>query len=111
MVIGITVAIVVLALIASLVFWRSDYIQRWRESKLLVLSKEWIKDAQRRRVLLLCNTDHQALLLAGREILSQVPKDSLNPRPDGIRHLGDIGVPKGVEIPQAIRDLKPRGEN
>ena len=67
------------------------------------------EDAHRHRVLLLCKTDHQALLNAGREILSQVPKDHLNPRPDGERHLGDIGVPKGVEIPQAIRDLKPRG--
>jgi hypothetical protein len=68
-----------------------------------------IDNVQSRRVLLLCNTDHQVLLKAGREILSQVPKDHLNPQPDGIRHVGEIGVPKGITIPQAIRDLKPRG--
>ena len=109
-VLGITVAVVVLAWLASLVFWRSGYLpQRWRERIFLVLWEQGIKDAQRRRVLLLCKTDHQALLNAGREILSRVPKDRLNPQPDGIRHLGDIGVPRGVEISRAIRDLKPRG--
>jgi len=68
-----------------------------------------IKQSQQRRVLLLCKTEHHALLKAGREILSQVPKDILNPQPNGIRHIGDIGLPSGVDIPQAIRDLKPRG--
>ncbi|MHC4207070.1 MAG: hypothetical protein ACYSTT_20645 [Planctomycetota bacterium] len=107
-VLGITATVVVLALIASLVFLRSNYMQHWRERKFLALWEEAIEDAQRRRVLLLCNTDHQALLKAGREILSHVPKDRLNPQPDG-RHLGDIGVPSGVDIPQAIWDLNPRG--
>ncbi len=73
-----------------------------------ILWEHGIRQAQRRRVLLLCNTDHQALLKAGREILSQVPKDRLNPQPDGYRHLGDFGVPEGIQIPQAIRGLKPR---
>jgi len=108
-VLGITATVVILGLIASLVFWRSNYMQHWRERKLLALWKEGIENAQSRRALLLCNTDHQALLKAGREILSQVPKDRLNPQIDGIRYVGEIGVPKGVEIPQAILDLKPRG--
>jgi hypothetical protein len=101
---GIVAPIMLLGLIVYyfLFFSRSIFV-------LEILWDHGIRQAQRRRVLLLCNTDHQALLNAGREILSRVPKDSLNPRPDGIRHLGDIGVPKGVEIPQAIRDLKPRG--
>jgi hypothetical protein len=63
--------------------------------------------AQQRRVLLLHKSDHQALLEAGREILSQVPKDRLNPQPDGETYLGSFPVPKGIRIPQAIRDLKP----
>jgi len=108
-ILGIAIGAVVLAVVTGFVFWRSDYLQRWRERKFLALWEEGIKDAQSRRVLLLCETDHQALLKAGREILSKVPKDRLNPQPDGIRHLGDIGVPSGVDIPQAIRDLKPRG--
>jgi len=108
MVLGITIGLVILALISSLVFWRSGFVQRWRYHRFLVLWEEGIKDAQQRRVLLLCQTDHGALLRAGREILRQVPKNLMNPRPDGIRHLGEFGVPDGIQIPQAIRDLKPR---
>jgi hypothetical protein len=61
---------------------------------------------QKRRVLLLCNTDHQALLKAGREILSKIPKDRLNPHSDGGIDSGGFNVPKGIQIPQAIKDLK-----
>jgi hypothetical protein len=100
MVLGIIVAVAVLAFIVGQFIQSSIGIAYWGKA---------IEDAQNRRVLLLCNTDHHALLKAGREILSQVPKDRLNPQPDGIRHVGDIGIPKGVEIPQAILDLKPRG--
>ncbi len=99
-VIGITVAVVVLVLIG--IYFFLSIIS-------LVFFLKGPEDAQRRRVLLLCKTDHQALLNAGREILSQVPQDRLNPWSDGIRHVGEIGVPKSVEIPQAIRELKPRG--
>ena len=67
-----------------------------------------IKQSQQRRVLLLCKIDHHALLKAGREILSQIPKERLNPRPDGPRILGDFGVPEEVHIPKAIQDLKLR---
>ncbi len=115
MVLGIIVAVVVLGLIAGFVFWPNGYVHRWNRRRMLVLMEKEVKEAHRhahlRRVLLLCNTDHQALLKAGREILSQVPKDSLqlNPPLDAIRHLGDFkfGVPKGIQIPQAIRNLKP----
>jgi hypothetical protein len=113
MVIGITVAVVVLTLIASFVFWPNGYVHRWaRRIGFSIMVKE-VNELRRlahlRRVLLLCETDHQALLNAGREILSQIPKDSMNPRPDGIRHLGDLKfvLPKGVQIPQVIQDLKP----
>ena len=114
-VLGITVAVVVLTLIASQIFRSNSYFQRWDRRRFLVLWEEAVNDAHRhahrRRVLLLCNTDHQALLKAGREILSQIPKDSLSldPPPGGIRHLGEFkfGVPEEVEIPRAIRDLEP----
>jgi len=113
MVLGITVTVVVLTLIAGFVFWPNGYVHRWARRQAFVHMKKEVNDAHRhahlRRVLLLCNTDHQVLLKACREILSQVPRDSLNPRPDGISHLGDLKfvLPKGVQIPQAIRELKP----
>ena len=66
----------------------------------------FVHQAQHRRVMLLCDTDHQALLKAGREILSKIPKDRLNPQPDGRIFLGGFNVPKGIQIPQAIKDLK-----
>jgi hypothetical protein len=112
---GITVAVVVLALIAGFVFWPNGYVHRWaRRIGLSIMEKE-VKDLHRqahlRRVLLLCETDHKVLLKAGREILSQIPKDRLllNPPPDGIRHLDSLKfvLPKEVQIPQAIRDLEP----
>ena len=115
MVLGITVAVVVLTLIAGFVFWPNGYVQRWNRRLAFIYMKKVVNDihhqAHLRRVLLLCNTDHQALLNAGREILSQVPEDRLriNPTPDGIRHLGDFKfiLPEEVEIPQVVRDLKP----
>ena len=111
----ISVIVVVLALIASQIFRQNSYIHRWNRRRVLVLMEKEVKDVHRhahlRRVLLLCDTDHQALLKAGREILSKVPKDPLgiNPSPGGIRHLGEFkfNVPEEVEIPQAIRNLKP----
>lgn len=104
---GITVAVVVLALIASLVLWRCDYVQGLRERRFLVLWKEGIKDAQQQRVLLLCKRDHEALLRAGREILNQIPEDYLNT--DGKRVGGVLHLPKGVQIPETIQDIRPRG--
>jgi hypothetical protein len=56
---------------------------------------------------ILCDTDHQALLNAGREILSKIPKDRLNnPHADGGIYSSSLNVPKGIQIPQAIKDLK-----
>jgi len=107
MVLGITVAVVVLALIASLVYWGSDYVQRLRERRFLVLWEEGIKDAQQRRALLLCKTDHEALLKAGREILKQIPEDYLST--DGKRFAGVRHLPKGVQIPEIIQHIRPRG--
>ena len=67
----------------------------------------WYLQAQHRRVVILCKTDHQALLNAGREILSKIPKDRLNnPYADGGIYLGSLNVPEGIHIPQAIKDLK-----
>ena len=114
MVIGITVAVVVLTLIAGFVFWPNGYVARWARRQAFVHMKKEVNDAHRhahlRRVMLLCDTDHQALLKAGREILSQVPKDSLllNPPPYEISYLDSrkFVLPKEIQIPQAIRDLK-----
>jgi hypothetical protein len=97
MVLGVIFAIAVLAFIAGQLIQSSIGIAYWGKA---------IEDAQRRRVLLLCNTDHQALLKAGREILSKIPKDRLNPQSDGRIFLGFFNVPKGIQIPQAIKDLK-----
>ncbi len=108
MVLGITVAVVVLGLIAGFVFWPNGYVHRWiRHEVFAVYWKEGIQDAQRRRVLLLCNTDHKALLKAGREILDQIPEDYLNT--DGKRVAGVLHLPKGVQIPETIQDIRPRG--
>lgn len=62
--------------------------------------------AQHRRVVILCDTDHQALLKAGREILSKIPKDRFHPHSDGGIDSGIFSVPEGIQIPQAIKDLK-----
>ena len=63
---------------------------------------------QQQRIMLLCNTDHQVLLKAGRDVLNQIPLDSLNPRTNGVEISGDFPVPDSVQIPHAIQDLKPR---
>lgn len=112
-VLGITVSVVVLTLIASFVFWPNGYVHRWARRQAFYSYEKKVNDAHRhahlRRVLLLCETDHQALLKAGREILSKVPKDRLNPPPDGIDHLGNIKfvLSEDIQIPQIVRNLKP----
>ena len=106
-ILGIAIGAVTLAVVAVFVFWRSDYLQRWRERKFLALWKEGIEDAQSRRALLLCKTDHQVLLKAGREILRQLPEDYLNT--GGDRFAGVMHLPKEIQIPKAIRDIRPRG--
>ncbi|MFB0555111.1 MAG: hypothetical protein ACETWQ_17525 [Phycisphaerae bacterium] len=62
--------------------------------------------AQQRRVLLLCKTDHQDLLESGREILShEYVKKRLRDR-YGVS--GDFHIPREIQIPQAILALQPR---
>ena len=59
-----------------------------------------------RRVRLLCQTDHEALLEAGREILKNGP-DPSKYRPFGPIHIDGFPVPGGVPIPRVIRKLRP----
>ena len=61
---------------------------------------------QARRVRLLCKTDHEALLKAGREILNKGP-DPRKYRPFGPIHIDGFPVPRGVRIPRVIRRLRP----
>ncbi|MHC4166641.1 MAG: hypothetical protein ACYSWQ_06775 [Planctomycetota bacterium] len=61
---------------------------------------------QQRRVRLLHHTDHEALLKAGREILSNGP-DPKKYRPFGPIHIDGFPVPRGVPIPRVIRKLRP----
>ncbi|MBN2133286.1 MAG: hypothetical protein JW741_27555 [Sedimentisphaerales bacterium] len=58
------------------------------------------------RVRLLTKTDFEALVKAGREVISQV---HIPPDPHGARRIGSFPVPAGVQIPAAIRRLHPRG--
>jgi hypothetical protein len=57
------------------------------------------------RVRLLCGTDYQALLKAGRAVLSRTPMPE--PGPDGSRLAGTFPVPDGVSIPRPIRWISP----
>ncbi|HEC03447.1 MAG TPA: hypothetical protein ENI81_07915 [Phycisphaerales bacterium] len=61
---------------------------------------------QQRRVRLLCETDHERLLKAGREILSKGP-DPKNYRPYGPIHIDGFPVPRGVPIPRIIWRIRP----
>ena len=67
--------------------------------------------ANKLREKLLCETDHQALLKAGREILNQVPPIE-NKTKDGQRTSGYLPFPREVKemgLPQTILKLKPHG--
>ena len=91
--------IVVITLIVSFVVVRNKHSARTFPG-----SAEHL--AQQRRVLLLYHTDHEELLKAGRQILSQGPKDTMNYRYYGIIYLGGFPVPRGVRIPKVIRKLR-----
>ena len=91
--------IVVITLIVSFVVVRNKHSMRTFRG-----STEQF--AQQRRVLLLYHTDHEALLKAGRQVLSQGPKDTMNYRYYGIIYLGGFPVPRGVRIPKVIRKLR-----
>jgi hypothetical protein len=65
------------------------------------------KFAIQRRIRLLCHTDHEELLKAGREILKKGPKDPMNYRYYGPQHIDGFPVPRGIRIPRVIRKLRP----
>ena len=112
-IIRIMVAVVTLVMIAGFVFWPNGYVQRLNRHLAFIYMKKVVNDihhqAHLRRVLLLCETDDKMLLKAGREIISQIPNASLNPKSNGINHLGNLKfvLPEDIRIPQIIRDLKP----
>ena len=92
--------IVVITLIVSFVVVRNKHSMRTFRG-----STEQL--AQQRRILLLYHTDHEALLKAGRQILSQGPKDPMNYRYYGPQHIEGFPAPRGVRIPKVIRKLRP----
>ena len=92
--------IVVITLIVSFVVVRNKHSMRTFRG-----STE--QGAQQRRILLLYHTDHQALLNAGRQILSQGPKDPMNYYYPGPQHIEGFPVPSRVRIPKVIRKLRP----
>ncbi len=92
--------IVVITLIVSFVVVRSKLSMRTFRG-----STEHL--AQQRRVQLLYHTDHQELLKAGRQILSQGPKDPMNYRYYGPQHIEGFPVPRHVRVPKVIRKLRP----
>ena len=111
MAIGIAVLIVAIVVVTLIVVY---FVYPWyRNLALYKVTVRMIHEAQQRRVLLLCETDHQALLKAGREILSEGPvkkriQRRKNETPEGvIRGSGYFFVPKGVRMPQVIWDLRP----
>jgi hypothetical protein len=97
---GIAIVIVVVTLIGFLVFSRRGPLFR-------ISKPHGIPRAQQRRILLLYHTDHEALLKAGRQILSQGPKDPMNYRYYGPQHIEGFPVPRRVRIPKVIRNLRP----
>ena len=64
-----------------------------------------IVSSRQARTCLLCEVDHQALLEAGREVLSQVTNGHLR---YGSYLVRDGCLPNGFCLPQAVADLGPR---
>jgi len=102
MVLAIAVAIVVVTLIVIFAC-TFRFLCPWYANPIYWIQA--IHQAQQRRVLLLCKTDHQALLKAGREILSHESVKKILRDKHGVA--GVFPVPRGVRIPQAILDLRP----
>jgi hypothetical protein len=68
-----------------------------------------LQSSQQRRILLLYHSDHEALLMAGREILRQSP-DPKNYKPVGRPiHILGFPVPRDVRIPKVVHQLRPHG--
>ncbi len=61
-----------------------------------------LQHAEQMRIRLLRDTDHHALLKAGREVLSQVA-----PRPFEIAGTGYFPISADVPVPEVIRSLRP----
>lgn len=99
------IALVVVSLIAMFVCTSRFLGLRYRELTFIIPWYHAIYQAQQRRVLLLCKTDHHALLKAGREILSHESVKKILRDKHGVA--GVFPVPRGVRIPQAILDLRP----
>lgn len=59
------------------------------------------------RVRLLCETDHEALLQAGREMLSKAPKDLMRYVVGRPVHIDGIPASRITPIPRVIRKLRP----
>ncbi|MHC4752543.1 MAG: hypothetical protein ACYTFW_22065 [Planctomycetota bacterium] len=99
-VLKIIVAVVIIALVASFVLLVRY--SPWVPVTFFV----WFNKTQRMQVRLLCETDHQALLNACRELLRQVDEGNLKPGlypiHDGSRH------PEVSRFPQPILDLAPQ---
>jgi hypothetical protein len=105
MIVGI-IALVVVTLIATFVC-TFRFLRPWyRELTDIIPWYYEMYQSKQRRVLLLCKTDHQALLKAGREILIlETVKKRLR---EGQGIAGSFHIPSGVQIPQAIVDLRPQ---
>lgn len=102
---------VAFALVAVVILVTSSTFFRWDNSgvnpMLRIYMNYALRRAQKSRVRILCKTDHEALLKAGREVLSQthINEEYFNSgeSPGG----GNTpSLPKEVRIPQIIRDLK-----
>lgn len=98
-VIGITGLVAIALMVAVACVWHREIIGT-------VLIRYAMSQSQQRRVLLLCKTDHEDLLKAGREILSHGQVKKRLRQGQGIA--GNFHIPTGVQIPQAILDLQPQ---
>jgi len=99
--------IVFIIVVSCLIYRYYRYVVIPSQHSRSTFRRSWKQSAQQRRILLLYHTDHQALLKAGRQILSQGPKDPMNYRYYRPQHIDGFPVPRGVRIPKVIRKLKP----
>jgi len=84
-----TAVIVIVILVAAFVLWSFGWV---------VLGAIQAGNARTR---LLCKTDHQALLNAGRDLLDRVPKPEAR-TPDGWSIVDLISIPENTRLPQVI---------
>ncbi len=82
------------------------------EAVVFAFWEDSIRQAQQARVRLLCESNHQKLLRAGREILSAIPPEAYaDPAlaPGEVRGFNLVQIPPNVSRPEAIRNLRARG--